>query len=179
MRDISNLLWCDLISDEERMEFIISGRAEVTGIIAPSITQDLFEVYREVMRLKVRLEEIEHDKLDAFNGKVPMTEEKIEGNVVASPLHPLVRRCSRCGSKPRYATRYGNDGREYCSPVCRSHGDHPLWPRGKYNGMRIVGIEFKIAVDVTTWRWIPVIGHNCGMCHWLCFLSWTSWKYET
>ena len=26
------------------------------------------------------------------------------------------------------------------------------WPRGKYNGQKIVGIEFKFKVDITFWR---------------------------
>jgi hypothetical protein len=26
------------------------------------------------------------------------------------------------------------------------------WPRGKYNGRRIVGFEIIIAIDVTNWR---------------------------
>lgn len=26
-----------------------------------------------------------------------------------------------------------------------------IWPRGKYNGQRIVGIEVKVRIDVTHW----------------------------
>ncbi len=52
------------------------------------------------------------------------------------------------------------------------------WPVGKYNGRRIVGITFKIVLDVTEWRWIPTIGHDCGMFHWLCWRSWTEATYE-
>jgi|DEB19_MinimDraft_3_1074340.scaffolds.fasta_scaffold95338_1 hypothetical protein len=52
------------------------------------------------------------------------------------------------------------------------------WPRGRYNGWRITGIEFKFVLDVTSWEWLPVIGHHCGMFHWLCFRSWTQWHYD-
>jgi len=52
------------------------------------------------------------------------------------------------------------------------------WPRGKYNGQRIVGISFKIAIDITHWTWKPFIGHYCGACHWLCVRTWTQWEYE-
>jgi len=52
------------------------------------------------------------------------------------------------------------------------------WPRGRYNGKRIVGISFKVVVDVTHWRWVPMIGHGFGMFHWLCWRSWTEAAYE-
>lgn len=52
------------------------------------------------------------------------------------------------------------------------------WPRGRYNGQRIVGVSFKIAIVVTTWRWVPWVGHYCGAFHWLCFRTWTEWCYE-
>ncbi|MFN6162958.1 MAG: hypothetical protein ACK5AC_11365 [Planctomycetota bacterium] len=52
MRDMSNLLWCDLTSNEERLEFIISGRATDTGIVARVMIADLVEVYSELLRLQ-------------------------------------------------------------------------------------------------------------------------------
>ena len=52
------------------------------------------------------------------------------------------------------------------------------WPRGRYNGQRIVGVRFTFAIDVTTWMWKPQIGCYCGACHWLCFRSWTAFEYE-
>lgn len=52
------------------------------------------------------------------------------------------------------------------------------WPRGKYNGRRIVGIDFHIVIDVTDWRWLPVIGHHVGMFHWLFWRSWTQAAYD-
>jgi len=48
MRDLSNLLWGDLQSDRERLEFIESGRAVDTGILAQAMVEDLTEVYRRI-----------------------------------------------------------------------------------------------------------------------------------
>jgi hypothetical protein len=48
MRDLSNLLWCDLQTDRERAEFIESGRAVDTGIVAPAMVEDLVKVYRRI-----------------------------------------------------------------------------------------------------------------------------------
>jgi len=48
MRDLSNLLWCDLETNRERLEFIRSGRAVDTGILAQAMVEDLVEVYRRI-----------------------------------------------------------------------------------------------------------------------------------
>jgi hypothetical protein len=48
MEDLSNLLWGDLQSDRERLEFIESGRAVDTGILAQAMVEDLVEVYRRI-----------------------------------------------------------------------------------------------------------------------------------
>jgi len=48
MRDLSNLLWCDLENDRERLAFIKSGLAVDTGIIALAMAEDLVEVYRRI-----------------------------------------------------------------------------------------------------------------------------------
>lgn len=40
MRDLSQLLWSDLRSDEERISFLESGRAYETGIIAPTMVDE-------------------------------------------------------------------------------------------------------------------------------------------
>lgn len=45
MRGLSDLLWGDLESDEERIEFIRSGRAYVTGIMAPEITNAVADAF--------------------------------------------------------------------------------------------------------------------------------------
>ena len=46
MRDLSKLLWCDLKNDEERIEFLKSGRACDTGIIAQSLVSDIVELLK-------------------------------------------------------------------------------------------------------------------------------------
>ena len=48
MEDRSGLLWGDLQTDRERLEFIESGRAVDTGILAPAMVEDLIEVYRRI-----------------------------------------------------------------------------------------------------------------------------------
>ena len=52
------------------------------------------------------------------------------------------------------------------------------WPRGKYNGQRIVGIVAKISVDVTHWRWTPRLYAWSGCLHWLCFRAWLAAEYS-
>lgn len=52
------------------------------------------------------------------------------------------------------------------------------WPRGKYNGRRIVGIRVILALNVHKWHWKPYIGHYCGAIHWFCFLSWWEWEFS-
>jgi len=48
MRDLSKLLWCDLRTDCERLEFIRSGLASDTGILARAMIEDLVEVYQRI-----------------------------------------------------------------------------------------------------------------------------------
>ncbi len=48
MRDLSKLLWGDLQTDRERAEFIESGRAVDTGILAQAMVEDLVKVYRRI-----------------------------------------------------------------------------------------------------------------------------------
>lgn len=36
------------------------------------------------------------------------------------------------------------------------------WPRGRYNGDRIVGVEVKIVFDVTVWWWC--LPNRWGRC---------------
>jgi len=51
-RDLSNLLWGDLKTDDERLEFIRCGRAVSTGIIAPAIVDDLIAAYEKACKCK-------------------------------------------------------------------------------------------------------------------------------
>ena len=48
MRDLSKKLWGDLKTDRERAEFIESGRAVDTGILAQAMVEDLAGVYRRI-----------------------------------------------------------------------------------------------------------------------------------
>lgn len=54
------------------------------------------------------------------------------------------------------------------------------WPRGKYNGRRIGGIEAKLKINILWWIWLPAFSNIGGQIyiHWLCFYSWWSFSYE-
>lgn len=52
------------------------------------------------------------------------------------------------------------------------------WPRGRYNGRRIIGFRVSFQIRLFYWNWKPIIGHYCGACHWLCFQSWWERVYE-
>jgi hypothetical protein len=56
MQDRSNLLWGDLKTDRERLEFIESGRAVDTGILAQAMVEDLAGVYRRIDAAIIRAE---------------------------------------------------------------------------------------------------------------------------
>ena len=45
------------------------------------------------------------------------------------------------------------------------------WPRGKYNGKRIMGAKVEFKVDLELWCWRPRFGWNggCPYFMWLCF----------
>jgi hypothetical protein len=64
--------------------------------------------------------------------------------------------------------------RDFGSSDCSSF----RWPRGRYNGKRIVGasIKFKFSVEYFEWRpkWIKYA--NC--LRWLWFYLWIEWEYE-
>lgn len=42
---MKNKLWCDLKTDKERVEFLRSGRAHETGIIAKAIVEDVAQAF--------------------------------------------------------------------------------------------------------------------------------------
>ena len=52
------------------------------------------------------------------------------------------------------------------------------WPRGKYNGQRIVGFNVQVKLDVTYWTWRPVWLPFCHGLHWGCCLTWWNLNYE-
>lgn len=43
------------------------------------------------------------------------------------------------------------------------------WPRGKFNGKRIVGFEIGFRFRIGMWNWIPHKPRYSGLFHWLCF----------
>jgi hypothetical protein len=44
------------------------------------------------------------------------------------------------------------------------------WPRGRFNGRRIVGLTGKVSIDLSWWNWRPCIAWNHGNPYllWLC-----------
>lgn len=44
---MQNKLWCDLKSDCEKAEYLRSGRAVETGIIAPAMVDEIVAIYEE------------------------------------------------------------------------------------------------------------------------------------
>jgi hypothetical protein len=52
------------------------------------------------------------------------------------------------------------------------------WPRGKYNGKRIVGIRFGVQIDITAWVWMPHRIRFANAVSWLCFIVRLQWEYE-
>ena len=52
------------------------------------------------------------------------------------------------------------------------------WPRGRYNGQRIVGVSFRVGVDLRFWLWLPSSLRRPTGMHWLCFLAFFEWVYE-
>lgn len=52
------------------------------------------------------------------------------------------------------------------------------WPRGKYNGLRIVGVSVKVQVDITDWAWIPIVEwRHFGFVQVLCFRTWIEFTF--
>ena len=45
------------------------------------------------------------------------------------------------------------------------------WPRGKYNGRKIVGLELRFCVDLSWFRFVPHFRWRIGepLLLWLCF----------
>ena len=101
MRDLSNLLWCDLQTDRERLEFIQSGRAVHTGILAPVMVEDLVEVYRRIDAALAGTEwcynpearDFTPDKVWEWAAKLADAEPKIGDATTEQRRHI----CERCG----------------------------------------------------------------------------------
>jgi hypothetical protein len=57
------------------------------------------------------------------------------------------------------------------------------WPKGKYNGRRIVGARLHIRINLLMWRWVPRAEiHNLYgqylVIHWLPWYSFVELEYE-
>jgi hypothetical protein len=52
------------------------------------------------------------------------------------------------------------------------------WPRGRYNGKRIVGIAVKVRIDLRHWNWRPRHVRCVGGLHWLCIYTFWEWAYD-
>ena len=52
------------------------------------------------------------------------------------------------------------------------------WPRGRYNGQRIVGLEFKVKLDLTDWTFVPRAIRYAHCLHWLCVRVWLHAVYD-
>lgn len=59
MRDVSDLLWCDLETDAERMAFLVGGGAMRTGIMAEAITPDVVELLGCRLKIETLMQFIE------------------------------------------------------------------------------------------------------------------------
>ena len=47
-----NNLWCDLKTDQQKVEFLKSGRAFETGIIAQVVVDDIVSLYEHAMKIE-------------------------------------------------------------------------------------------------------------------------------
>jgi hypothetical protein len=57
------------------------------------------------------------------------------------------------------------------------------FPKGKYNGRPITGVEFTFKINLVTWRWLPTTNlreaHGGKPCfRWLCFWLWVELVYD-
>jgi hypothetical protein len=45
------------------------------------------------------------------------------------------------------------------------------WPRGKYNGRSVTGLDISFRIDLEIWRWRPIAGCNFAspFVAWACF----------
>ena len=62
-RDLSDLIWCDLENDQERIEFLECDRAYETGIIAPVMVPEIIAAFRYRLEMQQALQwSMEHPK---------------------------------------------------------------------------------------------------------------------
>jgi hypothetical protein len=52
------------------------------------------------------------------------------------------------------------------------------WPRGRYNGRRIMGASIKFKFSVKWFEWWPKWIRYAHCFRWLWFYVWMEWEYE-
>jgi len=52
------------------------------------------------------------------------------------------------------------------------------WPRGRYNGKRIMGASIKCAFDMEYFSWAPRWIKHANCFSWLWVYIWIQWEYE-
>ena len=55
-RELKNALWSDMETDEERVEFLRSGRAWKTGVISQSLINDVADAFEYRVRVRAKRE---------------------------------------------------------------------------------------------------------------------------
>jgi hypothetical protein len=79
---MTNKLWCDLEIDSERVEFLLSGRACDTGIIAPVMVGEIVTLYRRIQAANDKADEIyrggQDEKCDAAASVIAAMDEVVE-----------------------------------------------------------------------------------------------------
>jgi hypothetical protein len=51
------------------------------------------------------------------------------------------------------------------------------WLIGRWNGQRIVGVEFGFKLNFAYWKWIPIVTSYTNSLNWLCFRWSWGWVY--
>ena len=52
------------------------------------------------------------------------------------------------------------------------------WPRGRYNGKRIIGVSIKFKFSIEYFQWLPRVMKYTNCLRWLWFYLWIEWEYE-
>ena len=84
--------------------------------------------------------------------------------------------CSKCGHAS-YVHLHMVEGVILCG-ACKSKAQHPHWPRGRWNGQRIMGASVKFAIDLAHCRVRPRWNKYTRCFAWLWFLCWIEAVYE-
>jgi hypothetical protein len=85
---MSQKLWCDLVSDEERIAFLESGAACDTGIIAPAMVGDIIALYRKLQAAQNEIDLIYASGQDERCDAVAQVEAAIDAVVIEKWVYP-------------------------------------------------------------------------------------------